>query len=352
MTHQPADAAQYRIKIERELGALRDAGRLAVHMNEKPKPRARFSSQTWEHFGTKPEELLAKLLQPKVDGKWNLPLLSMSLLPVAGKSIMPYESTGFPNAGSPYGYLVDVSQDKPHPPRVIGAELAGLCSGDDVLKKTFWGITSGFLPDSLRAQYESEEQWIKDFSTDAKARELSTSLLDRLAGFYKGTVNIHSPHVHSDDDMHIWNEILVAAGREHILGIVFPVGGAIELGENVLYQQRARLVAALAGLEHLKHGIDLPVMLYYSGDGRTARNGGIAYLGKGRQELLAIAMRALGVLDNAGPEKKFYISDDLRVMAKEIVGIDPGLPLIEQVSVMRDLNRELRAGGYLDGGIT
>ena len=82
--------ANPRLAVEKELRELRNANRLAIHMNENCNDaKYGFSKKTWKWFKTPPEDILVEISRSR-HGKTTLPLLSMSLLPAKQKAIKPY----------------------------------------------------------------------------------------------------------------------------------------------------------------------------------------------------------------------------------------------------------------------
>lgn len=218
-----------------ELDRLRNANRLGIHMYEDD-AKGRYPIK------------VQKLLQANEPGAHGpKPAISLSLLPAtdAGFAMLPYD------LGSDVGYLLDLSEDQPRPPVILGAHTGTMNSGSNAYNKRL----------------------------AEKAAHLGLdAMAERFAELY------------SHLGVAPFNEVLAHAHPAHVKAIVatcFNPGRADMPG----YSDYVRFSGALIGLAHLERaGKSPPVVAYHiSGPDKNS----FSYIGQSREELVAAATRAL-----------------------------------------------------------
>lgn len=303
--------------VEDMLTVLQDSHRLGIHMVEKQPGIFECERTTLNEMrDSKCENIEAALCSKHPR------LFSMSLLPSTASncSLVPYEV----KYGSlhNYGYMVDLSQQQPNPPRTVRVSPRNLSSDNDNDNKNFAlnQLSTSAQKNQFNAQLEDlyrsianfHEPWISSEDDrydhhDQMARwrdeickalggpeggELSDQQLDAL-----GDHIINQRHSFTDEKG-AWNdgiipevnEILVACHERHLKAITIPsFHGLCDVPKNI-YDARIRLQGALVGLSHLDAGVDLPVVSY---DIDTPYDAKIHYIGQGARELQLVALQAL-----------------------------------------------------------
>jgi Tfp pilus assembly major pilin PilA len=166
--------------------------------------------------------------------------------------------------------------------------------------------------------------------------------------------------------MHVWeaaqidgvvalNEILVAASISHIAAIAIPYFSHEKSKGG--YRAAHQLTAAVAGLQHLAQGMDLPVMSYQVSRSQVVdapMQGDLTYMAQGKQELSQMALSALEELKAHHDQKLLdFISQSqryggvadwqhgdamqLKDAVKEVLGIDITQPLAQQKTAVAAL---------------
>lgn len=281
--------------IMHELETLQRTHRLAIHVWEHAAPY-QFPTQTYDHFKIV-QEAPHLLHAPKHK---QTPFLSMSLLPRADAqspcSIVPYSDHEFLETP---GYLVDLRQDdekhRALVPRMVHNSLA---SGTSIYDKSFHLDGKTHIPEidsTLMKHGQSEDSLIEFARTDAGARRTETQL-SALGEIIHRTAPIEL------GNQVLYNELLVCASRQHIKAIVVPV----KQHKNMAPETNAacvQLIGALAGMQHLNNGVDLPVVYYHiASDPHMAggQQGNLSWLGQGHDELLRAAQDAVHTLQTHG----------------------------------------------------
>ena len=290
--------------VEQHLTALRQANRLAIHMVETPNdaPTYHVHSKTLDHLNAIPADMIDAHLKA---GKKSL--FSMSLLPNNNTvGLCPY----MVREGTPtnYGYLFDLSQTQPHPPKVVRAHPYGLVSGPDRRQKNLQLTYSSLnnAPEALRTFYM--HYLLKD--NDREGRELLKDIGGQNgSALTEQQLDLLAAEYNKPDDERFqalpmlrleiadYNEILVAASPQHISAITVPYyEQRLDPQERSWYLAQQRLQAALVGLDHLAQGINLPVVMYSV----NRKPGHITFIGQTREELTQVALTSLQLLGERG----------------------------------------------------
>lgn len=281
-----------------KLAALQDSLRLGIHMVETEESRYSLHAQTLSDFDAVPAEQIRRRLQS------NMPsLFSMSLLPrrSSGVTLCPYGVNQ--EMPSNYGYLFDLSQDQPNPPRVVRAFHGTLSSGPSRINKNMQ-MSKSTLPalNQFYERYASDEygdtMWARKIIMAIGAERNGTLTEHQLDALGAGYAPV-DPQIEAHDGIVGFNEILVAASTPHIAAITVPYMQRAHATpeQQAYYTNSVRLQAALVGLDHLAHGMHLPVVIYHV-DG--PEQGAMSYLGQEEQELKKVALEALSALGPLG----------------------------------------------------
>lgn len=287
--------------IEAELSALQESNRLAIHVWENYQ-EYEFPEFSWDALSKTPAAQLAKGIADR-----STPLISMSLLPkqASGISMRPFDiHEGNVQLGA---YLVDLSQDHKHPARVLRASMSGLVSGEHVMDKNFRMDTSSGIRalNEFYASFDHDEARLRAAIAGRSGAAHTRTQLDILGHFYDHIGQLSpSKRTHSidflDDGNTVadFNEILVAAAKPHIKAIAIPLMKNDER-PHPWYLPAQRLVGAIAGLHHLKKGVDLPVVFYHVTplDHQINHQGQCTYLAQGEAELITTALEACKELE-------------------------------------------------------
>lgn len=299
-----------------KLTALQNGHRLAVHIQETGKDNTQVAQGTIDLLNKIPAEEIDASLQngrPK--------LHSMTLLPAsnAQASIETYGCFGGQRI-EPYGYLFDLSQDTPHPAKVVRANLVTLfsnCITSTDKHAKHLRLTS-LVSGKIDGVKQSNPKKIIDFYTQfrpelppkatASQRKLCAKIwkknllqaiggeqgstyteqqLDLLGDYYTHAEHFSRKDLEENTSKPIaqLNEILVAASTPHIAAIAVPMkSGNIHI---------VRLQAALLGLEHITKGHHWPVVLYHVAGPDQCK---LTYVGQEKEELRKVAIQELYML--------------------------------------------------------
>jgi|GEM_PF-2702629 len=355
--------------IEDELSELQDAHRLAIHIWEgnemwSPNPSYVFPNFSWKSLTAYPAEEIATRIADKT-----MPIMSMSLLPSTASQLgmRPY-SCSWNQSFMHCGYLVGLSQDGPHPARVLRASLHGLGSGPNPLDKAprlgrkgvdevpeLTALYDTYLPPRKRGKARKTaegEEALRQAVAGENGSQLSATQLDLLGNHYDTHTSSVASMADEPANLVDFNEILVASSRPHIKAIVVPL-----LQDS--YQKKpwcepmTKLAGALAGLQHLEENISLPVVIYHATEPNI---GTFTFLAHGKSECLKVALAACKELYEqqffGGPpasNDQSKLRTDLRFeklranIMQEMEGLDITKPLTKQKSIVALLEREARS---------
>jgi hypothetical protein len=321
-------------ETERYLSDVRDRKRLAMHVCEEQR-HFKFPSYSYNLLREVPaKELLSKL---SID---DAPLFSASLLPSArsGKALVPY-NIGLNDFGS-YAYLFDLDQSAVDAPRVLYAGDQNFNSGSEVKSKQYWNKASMKEMSPIYQPYKSKKEWERAVCGE-QGRHLANQMLDTLGGIYEGDY-----YGHTAFNTVTHNEIIMAASAEHIKAIAIPY--RVASPHKQWSRPIAELTAAVAGLQHLEEGVDVPVVMYqvtpkHAPDDKP--QGDISYLAKGRVELERLAVQAiekiqaLPVAERTNQAASYAISE-LKPVVQKTLNLDISRPLQEQQARVQLLGRQ------------
>lgn len=281
-----------------ELQQLRDSHRLGVHMWGDGNGGTYLPDGSRKWF-----DIPAHEIQPRLTAG-TMPLRSVSLFPSkkTGLSLIPY--SGYLLSNASLGYMIDLRTEQPHPPQVLYATESTLTSGSDPLDKR-WKFTDWPQSPRLAAIYQrfgTKEAWLKEFTMGNGVR-LTAEQLDAFGKDIEEEPHYYEDKSHSrftGSACTDFNELLVATSRDHIRALTIS---AYDLYPNKphfnWFDAAIRLSGALAGLEHLSKGYDLPVVIQHI----SAPNAGnFTYLGQGQEALTKVARDAL--IELFGDEQK------------------------------------------------
>ncbi len=255
-----------------------------------------------------------------------------------------------------FGYLFDVSQTGQHHPIITEIADRDLYTDFDATKKR------PKMPYIIRALYEND----RSFNLPEEANTLFYEMLageegaqhtERMLDELGSTLKERSDHVVNRAAAD--NEILVAAGKEHIQAIVVPAhDNPLSLSPVQTEQSQAdilQLQGALVGLKHVNAGMDFPVMLYCS---KGERKGQIIPIGQGKEELRSKALEAIKSLQGDAPQMinryfgrdggSDWIGKGTLEEAAELLHIDVTKPIDAQTQ-WRDATAGPRGGGWAIG---
>lgn len=257
--------------VEARLSQLQNSSRLAMHRFEEADDQSIFPQATLEHLHANVRA--ASIPQLLEDGKASL--LSMTLLPTQKSKIsfIPYNVMFLGNIA---GYLFDMTADTPDPALAVRVFKESSNTGKDPTKKDFHMEKSSGV-DALEGFYKGHD---KNSLMKAAAQDpqLSAMQLDALGQSYGIKKNAEVQEI---------NEILVAAKPKHLVGIFVP---ADEYPDVKYAASLHRVMACLSGLEHLKKGMDLPVVEYHV---NAPHQGKFTYVAQGKEELEEAAKKAI-----------------------------------------------------------
>lgn len=363
------DRLKHQRPIEDELAALQNAHRLAIHIWEgnepfKPHPSYVFPRFSFDSLTSKSPDAIATSI-----GDQTMPMMSMSLLPSqsSGLGLRPF-CCHWNHSFLHCGYLVDVSEKHPHPARIARAALHGLGSGPNPLDKAMRlgrkgteevpeleALYDAYIPPRKRGKArqtaEGERAFQQAIAGDDGIR-LSATQLDLLGNHYHTPMKpedaVDEDHPHLVD----FNEILVAASRCHLKAIVVPCMENTEQRAD-WFMPLTQLSGALAGLQHLKQGVDLPVVTYHV---TPPQLGACHYLAQGEAECIKMALTACKELETLGVFGTTRASANMAPIRGEILfpklqeavaealnGLDISTPLAKQKTNLAELDARARA---------
>lgn len=332
------------------LDRLRRANRLAYHVMEEE-----------DLFAVHHERGLERMKMPCRGGiqaalETGAPSLnSLSLLPPAESHVVlqPYGLRSM-NGMNRYGYLFDLSQDQPDPARIITAYRGGLMSGENNKQKRIDGpnkrnpLYAPYYPHHLSNDAARNREFRENMVAAVAGHEgtrLSEAQLDQMAASYLDMF----PPAQGKKISGEFNEVIACVSPAQIRAIVLPLNrplASVTMPEKynpmprTLYDARVRLQAAIIGLDHLRTGKDVPVVLYHCNGPKA---GQFDYVGRGTEELQRIGLQALQELGPEGIKRTYEMTsqhtvhgapgDDFRELtygAKQYLGVN-----IELASVLR-----------------
>lgn len=302
---RPADA------LPDELHALRDANRLGLHMWEsgtttQPSPYAfpEFSRKLFQNASAEAPDndrfgilsaLNSKAEKNADDSIFPINVMSLSLLPNAsgGRALKPYGSN------MNLGYLVDLTQDEQASSRILRAFPHVVGSGFQPNKKTLslheGGWPLGSDDSATPGQFGGDSaEYFKQLADPIMGRAHSEAQLDSLAAYMDKT----QADMQNLKPLRT-NEVIAAVGQSQIKAIVVPWR---KTKPETAQASAFTLAGALAGLTHLDHGIDLPVVTYRMHIGHELADspetpvGGFTVIGRGAQQLNDVAIHAASEL--------------------------------------------------------
>ena len=294
-----------------------DSHRLAIHMAEEMHEPF-YSGGTQEELRKLPASKIQESLEK---GKPRLFSLSLPPSSESGLIMIPYgvEPSMMPN----HGYLFDLTQDQANPPRVLRVSHRNLASQGNPDHKSFnfedlgpptksplcfadelgafYRSIANFWEELVRRdankqrRYDQEEAWRDDIiraMAGPNAAVYSGKQMDMLGQYYQHEpehLTRFNPDWEKNTVSH--NEMLVACSTEHIAAITIPLYYSPRDDFSLQFlRSQAKLQAAIAGLEHLEHQIDLPVVIY---DMHAPAESRLHYVGRGREELLQVGREAI-----------------------------------------------------------
>lgn len=319
------------------LHRLQDSHRLAMHMWEEHGPNFyTFPTTCNSWFQDRQESApendpygiqsgLAKGYEYKFEVTpttlWSkIPCISMSLLPakydhddrsklVMDGAIRPF-SACYNDTLMP-AYLVNFDQSQPHPPRVLHASRKNLQSDNSPYHKHFDLVDiqreSGVdALDTFYRQFDSVDGLFKALADSERGGKLTEQQLDALGKSYEG-LHTEEKYFDAKDKIAFHNEIIAAAAKPNIEAIMMP---CMLDNEPNYWGDLSKLTGALAGLQHLARGMDLPVVYYHVTPPHTVggnKEAGAAHInaiecaeqnrftliGKGRAQLTEVAVAAI-----------------------------------------------------------
>jgi len=331
-----------------ELSELQNAHRLAIHTWENQEHYA-FPEFSWDALHKHPARDIQKRLFDNT-----MPVVSMSLLPrqESGISLRPYNIfAGDVRYGS---YLIDMSQDQRTPPRVMRALERGLVSGTSVSHKKL-KLRMHSRCSALNDFYEGfgeDESKLRLAIAGRQGSHHTNTQLDALGSYYDwlGQLEPKDRHISSlslflNDEQTIadFNEILVAASTSHIKAIAIPFMQDAKHDQE-WYPPAQKLAGAIAGLQHLRKGIDLPVVYYHVTplDQHTNHQGQCTYLAQGEAELITAALTACKELEKQHIVGEPADSPTMRDVKQEI-GFEPLRDAVKELLNGLDIEQPLAA---------
>lgn len=323
---------EYATQVETSLRALQDSHRLAIHQWEY-KQNAYEQPAYLKNLNRDPQAI-----SPCLETGKRLPLFSMTLLPstTSGRSIRPYLVQ--PTLPAAPGYLFDLDQQREAPAKVVRASVHGLDSGTSVYgKKTYFQKPRYGEARTLEALYlafASEQQLRKCVATDPSLTDLQLNFLGDDMAQTKMPFDrfVERPILN-------YNEILVAATNSHIKALSIPLYHYTAPEDDLPTRPRdgknfseitpkerlaiAELSGALHGLNHLKKGMDLPVVFYHVNGPNLGK---ITFFAQGHEALTEKAMTALSVLKKHHTIQHFDAHNAAEIqtlakLAKKLLGI-------------------------------
>lgn len=325
-----------------ELRTLQSQHSLAAHMWEGERRTGDHTGHRVPHGDVLQHLISHEEAKAKLKKGEKCDELSMSLL--ADEGARTTTSLYFVGMGgiSHFGYLFDVNQTRPDRAFVTEVNDEDAYSAlsparkapAEGTKRKALGV-SGFLePDNERLS----ERFYSFIGSD-EGREHTGKQLNKLGKL------LHKRKRGELGDSVADNEIMVVAGQEHLKAILVPSYPNAERLSDVrvaVYETLVRLQGALAGLVHLREGIDLPVVIYHVA-GTDA--GKLTEVGKGKEELERVARDAITQLQ-AFPQEyvQRILSQEEYILppqhythnvVREVLGVEMHQPIEKQDWKMR-----------------
>ncbi len=281
----------------RELGKLQERHRLGMHIWER-EPAYRYPHTTHDFFSYRQDHFPSGAALRYGE----TPFLSMSLLPdtQSNTTFYPY------NLDTPHpspGYLVNLSQeDETRRPLIPRMHPETLMSGELNFHKNF-NISDlspiGVINRTLH-KYGKNENTLIAFSQTPEGGRATEEMLDALG-------NHLARLAYSVNNATIpLNELLVSPSPSNIVAICVPYENkATEAKDSAMNAALITLSGALAGMQHLQKGFDLPVVYYNVSAFRKEDialhpAGQLTWLGQGEDDFRRAAIEAIEVLQETG----------------------------------------------------
>lgn len=345
--------------LETTLNGLRDGHKLALHVWEN-NPSYQFPEGTIRTLNVPASHIRGRLSRTFQNPHDGMPLTSMTLLPSGetGKSIRPWgTSARAPKFGT--GYLFNLDQDQYYPPRVVRVDSGNLASGSTGIYKAN-GLREECYIEELdqRAYYEPAAAdiaaWKKRVASP-QGRLMGEEQLGALGRHYEVKRPMRA-HYDSERGILAHNEILVAAAKTHISAIFVPFFSNTK--PAAWYSPVINLTGALAGLQHIKEGMPLPVVRYHvspevKDEIPGAKRGGFSVIGENAKDFISVAEKAIRDLQTLGIASQKDMKSvgynvnypALQKQVLETTGIDIAVPLDEQRAALETLKAQFRCEG-------
>ena len=310
--------------VEGKLEKIRQSASLAIHCYEDEKPKDEpllFPQQTLADLD---KNMGASVADKDDAGNYKAPTPSLTLLPAGNKSTNVYE-----DYRCPIGYLFDLSQDIDNPAAVIRVfPTSGVTGNNNFHKKLRLGTDRAesaslhTFADIIYKKYdgldpkEAEEQFRKNIVTFPTLSSL------QLATLADAQANYCDPHIP------YYNEVLASVRKQHIEAIAVPYVDAKErsnFSKEPTHKSYAILKGVLSAIEHLNHGIDLPVVIYNI---QGPHNGQCSYVAQGLKECREEAIKAIADLQAT---TDFRFTSDFCIACDRLLNIDVCKPIDEQI---------------------
>ncbi len=320
-------------RVESELRGLQDKHRLAMHVWERSEngilipPALRLNAKDTS--------------EGKVGGK---DMLSLSLLPAkrTGYSLLPWGVENMFIVPRP-SYLFSLDQEEAQPATVFRVSPSNVYSSAHTKDLVLYNNT-GYTPvDSLYRDFRSESD-MRGYLQAGNCRTFSTHQLDALAGFYDPASDAMQQHI----AQHYFgvnlgvcehNEVIAGVAREHLRAIAVPF---YETYHTRPSHTELELYGALMGLQHLERGMNLPVVCYHV---NGPLQGQCTYIGQGREELTAVALHAIGQLQERNILKRGTARmDAYQPLVSRTLRLDVGQSLQHQQEQIRRLEQGMNPG--------
>lgn len=251
--------------------------RLGIHVLEDknvPLDAGKFPDKLWRQLQSVPgAEILEALHHDQ------MPLTSLSLLPAA----RPMYPWGESVTSHVVGYMVNLDPEGPGAARIIRVAVQNINSTADPRTKQLHFDRSIYDGDEIRRLYTglSTRSDATQKAAGPDGRQFSEQQLDTLAQEYQKTHRtLRGPAPH--------NELVAAITADHVTAIVVP---DFRPQKDYPYSPvLCKFLGAVAGLQHLQHGIDLPVVIYHA---LPPRAGKITFLAQGQEALTGVFLQTL-----------------------------------------------------------
>ncbi len=312
--------------MEERLAQLREGNRLGMHMwesrhyvNEKLKP---YDFPDYSHYlctHLSADQIEDKLIHYRSPPNPNQNQYDPSRTYFVSASLIPCDN---PKSGAlcsvpPYsmydemypqvGYLLNFSQPgealaPKHSAKILRVNETVLSSGYGWQEKNL--RLPGPKPDLWKSSIDgldesygkfSQQEFIQIIGRDAKGK-LSKQQLNSLGNAYQNHKFNLEFSIHT-------NEVVCAMSEEHIEAIVVSVYDIKDPEKQTLEDAYANAIGALGGLQHLRAGMDLPVVRYQVNEAQPPdpdmpRKGECRYMAQGKMECKQMLIGAMATLSN------------------------------------------------------